>query len=76
MVVVLALLRNYGAMTHQKQDMVYIDGGFAGQTGKSKKFSLRPGNHDLEIRNSFGQTIYHQTVAVISDQTTEIKVNS
>ena len=62
--------------THEKQDKVYIDGGFAGQTSNSKKFSLCPGNHDIEIRNNFGQTIYHQTVAVISDQTTEIKLNS
>jgi hypothetical protein len=60
--------------THQKQDMVYVDGGFAGQTGNLKKFSLQPGNHDIEIRNADGMTIYHQTVAVISDRTTEIKL--
>jgi hypothetical protein len=60
--------------THEKQDMVYVDGGFAGQTGNLKKFSLRPGNHDIEIRNAFGQTIFHQTVNVISDRATEIKL--
>jgi hypothetical protein len=62
--------------THQKQDMVYVDGGFAGQTGNLKKFSLQPGNHDIEIRDAGGMTIFHQTVAVISDRTTEIKLNS
>jgi len=62
--------------THQKQDTVYVDGGFAGQTGNLKKFTLQPGNHDIEIRDAAGMTIYHQTVAVISDRTTEIKLNS
>jgi len=62
--------------THQKQDLVYVDGGFAGQTGNLKKFELRPGNHDIEIRNAEGQTVFHETVAVISDRTTEIKLNS
>ena len=62
--------------THQKQDMVYVDGGFAGQTGNLKKFELRPGNHDIEIRNTEGLTVFHETVAVISDRTTEIKLNS
>lgn len=62
--------------THQKQDMVYVDGGFAGQTAKLKKFTLQPGNHDIEVRNAEGQTVFHETVAVISDKTTEIKLNS
>ena len=62
--------------THQKQDMVYVDGGFAGQTSNLKKFTLQPGNHDIEIRDAEGMTIYHQTIAVISDRTTEIKLNS
>jgi hypothetical protein len=60
--------------THQKQDMVYVDGGFAGQAGNLKKFSLQPGNHDIEIRDGNGMTVFHQTIAVISDRTTEIKL--
>ena len=59
--------------THQKTDMVYVDGGFAGQTGNLKKFDLAPGNHDIEIRDAAGQTIFHQTVAVLAGRTTDIK---
>lgn len=62
--------------THEKQDMVYVDGGFAGQTGSLKKFDLQPGNHDIEVRDAAGQTIFHQTVAVLADKTTDIKLNS
>jgi hypothetical protein len=62
--------------THLKQASVYIDGGLAGQTEKLKKFSLKPGNHDIEIRDAEGQTLYHQTIAVLADKTTEIKLNS
>src|SRR5438067_2129553 len=38
--------------THIKDALVYIDGGYAGVSGKLKHFDLRPGNHDIELRNS------------------------
>ena len=60
--------------THIKQAAVYVDGGFAGQTDKLKKFSLQPGNHDIEIRDAAGQTLFHQTIAVIADKTADIKL--
>ena len=56
-----------------KGDSIYVDGGFAGITGKLKHFDLSPGNHDIEIRDPGGQTIYEQRVQVIADHTTEIR---
>lgn len=61
--------------THEKRDTVYVDGGYAGQTDKLKKFSLLAGNHLIEIRDVSGQVIFHQTISVILDRTTEIKLN-
>src|ERR1051326_5396747 len=40
--------------THMKSGSVYVDGGFAGPTDKMKKFNLRPGNHDIEVRDPSG----------------------
>jgi hypothetical protein len=60
--------------THMKDASVYVDGGFAGTTGKLKNFALQPGNHDIEIRNTAGQTLFHDRVHVLAGKTTEIKL--
>ena len=60
--------------THLKDASVYVDGGFAGTTGKLKDFSLRPGNHIIEVRNSTGDTLYHNRVQVLLGKTTKIKL--
>ena len=57
--------------THLKDASVYVDGGFAGMT---HKFSLQPGNHDVEVRNSAGQTLFHDRVHVLEGKTVEIKL--
>jgi len=62
--------------TELKGASVYVDGGFAGLTGKLKKFPLRPGNHNIELRDSDGRTIYQQQVAVIAGKTTDIHVKA
>jgi len=71
---------NYGELKvdphHQKNDAVYIDGGFAATISKSKKFSLRPGNHELEVRNAEGQTVLKERVIVALGQTTKVEVPS
>ena len=54
---------------------VYVDGGFAGVTGKLKEFGLSPGNHDIELRDPGGRTIFRERVQVILDKTTEIRPN-
>ncbi len=59
-------------VTHDKNASVYVDGGYAGLTAKLKKFPLRPGNHDIELRDSRGHTFYQERVQVITGRTTEI----
>ena len=43
---------------------VYIDGSYAAEIRMIKKFTMRPGNHQIELRDSDGQTVYQQQVAV------------
>ena len=69
---------NYGEVkidTHWKDASVYIDGGYAAKIRETKKFALRPGNHDIELRDSDGQTIYQQTVAVTVGHTIKLHVS-
>lgn len=60
--------------TERKDASVYIDGGFADKLAKAKKFALRPGNHDIELRDSDGRSLFQERVAVIVGKTTELKV--
>jgi hypothetical protein len=59
--------------TDHKDATVYVDGGFADKIEKAKKFALRPGNHDIELRDSDGRTLYKERVAVIVGKTTELR---
>ena len=59
-----------------KDASVYIDGGYAGPVAKMHKFSLRPGTHDLTLREPNGQTIYSQRIEVLRGKTTEIRVGA
>ncbi len=71
--------RNYGYVkldTHRTYASVYIDGGYAAKTNKTKKFALRPGNHDIELRDSNGRTFFQERVAVMVGQTTKVDVPS
>jgi hypothetical protein len=58
--------------TDRKDASVFVDGGFADKVEKAKKFALRPGNHDIELRDSDGRTLYKERVAVIVGKTTEL----
>jgi hypothetical protein len=58
--------------TDRKDASVFVDGGFADKVAKAKKYALRPGNHDIELRDSDGRTIYKERVAVIVGKTTEL----
>lgn len=62
--------------THLKDASIYVDGGYAGQTGKLKEFSLRPGNHDIEVRDSDGRMLYHDRVQVLLGKTIDIKLSA
>lgn len=68
--------RNTGGVkieTHVKGDSIFVDGGYAGVTGKLKKFPLRPGTHNIELRDRDGRTYYQERVEVIRGRTTEIR---
>jgi hypothetical protein len=58
--------------TKMKDAAVYVDGGYAGTVGELKTFQLRPGDHNLELRDHDGQTIYQEKVEVIAGKTVKI----
>ena len=58
--------------TKMKDAGVYVDGGYAGTVSQLKTFHLRPGTHQLELRNSDGQTFYQEQVTVIAGKTLTI----
>ena len=62
--------------TKAKDESIYVDGGFAGVTGKLKHFQLSPGNHEIELRDPAGRTIFRERVQVIRDKTIEIRPTS
>src|SRR5262249_53885990 len=49
--------------TDLKNAVVYVDGGFADRIEKAKKFALRPGTHDIELRDSDGRILFQERVA-------------
>ncbi len=58
--------------TDHKDASGYVDGGYAEKIRKAKKYALRPGNHEIELRDSDGRTLYKEQVAVIVGKTTEL----
>lgn len=71
--------RNYGYVkvkTHGRDASIYVDGGYAVRTKKNKEFALRPGNHDIELRDRSGRTFFQERVAVMVGQTTKVDVPS
>ena len=70
---------NYGYVklnTHGQHAAVYVDGGYAAKTHKTKKLALRAGNHDIELRDSSGRTFFQERVAIMVGQTTKVDVPS
>jgi hypothetical protein len=69
---------NYGEIkfdTHEKYADVYIDGGYAGRLKDTKKFALKPGNHEIQVRNDEGQTLFNEQVAVTVGHTTKLHLS-
>ena len=58
--------------TKAKGNAIYVDGGYAGVTGKLKKFPLERGTHTIELRDSDRRTIYQERVNVIAGKTVKI----
>jgi hypothetical protein len=55
-----------------KDALVYVDGAYAGTAGKLKKFALRTGNHDLELRDPSGHAFQKEKIDVLPGKTLEI----
>lgn len=60
--------------TDRKDAQVFVDGGYAGTAHQLKKFALRPGDHQIALRDRDGRTFYQERVAVLLGKTTKIKV--
>ena len=58
--------------TKMKDAGVYVDGGYAGTVGQLKTFPLRPGTHNIELREPSGQTIFQEKVDVLAGKTTKL----
>jgi hypothetical protein len=59
--------------SHLKEATVYVDGGYVGPIGKFKRFGLKPGNHDIEMRDVTGRVVFNERVQVLVDRTVEIR---
>jgi hypothetical protein len=70
------MAQNFGYVkikTDLKDASVYVDGGFANKIDKAKKFALRPGTHNIELRDSDGRTVFKERIAVLVGKTTELR---
>jgi hypothetical protein len=71
------MAENFGYVkieTERKDASVYVDGGFADKIDKAKKFALRPGTHDIELRDSDGRKLFQERVAVLVGKTVKLHV--
>jgi hypothetical protein len=51
---------------------VYVDNGYAGTVGDLKTFSLRPGSHDIEVRDRSGNTVLQEHINVVAGKTVKL----
>jgi len=58
----------------EKTASVFINGGFAGFSGKLKNIWLEPGAYDVEVRSGAGQ--FHKKIYVLSGKTVKLDVRS
>jgi len=58
--------------TKDKDALVYIDGGYLGPAAKTKKFDLRAGVHELELRDPGGKVMFHEKVSIVPNRTTKV----
>lgn len=60
--------------TKMKDAQVYVDGGFAGTVHQLGTFPLRPGTHNIELRDPAGQILFQQKVDVLAGKTIKLAV--
>jgi hypothetical protein len=58
--------------TKMKDAAVFVDGGYAGTVGQLKTFDLRPGVHDIELRDHDGRSLYQERIDVIAGKTLKL----
>jgi hypothetical protein len=58
--------------TKMKDAGVFVDGGYAGTVGQLKTFPLRPGTHNIELRDPSGQSIFQEKIDVLAGKTTKL----
>jgi len=53
---------------------VFVDGGYAGTVGQLKTLPLRPGAHNIELRDPSGQTVLQEKIDVLAGKTIKLAV--
>jgi len=59
--------------THLKDASLFVDSGYVGPVTKFKKFSLKPGTHDIELRDGYGSVLFDERVHVIVGKSVEVR---
>jgi len=59
---------------HLKDASLYVDGGYAAKADKAKKFAIRPGTHDIELRDASNHTFFQERVTVLIGKATKVDV--
>jgi len=55
-----------------KTDLVIVDGAYAGLAGKLKHFNLPAGNHNIEVRDNIGHSLFQERIDVIRGRTIDV----
>jgi hypothetical protein len=58
--------------TKMKDAGVYVDDGYAGTVRDLGTFPLRPGTHNIELRDPSGHTIFQERVDVLAGKTIKL----
>ena len=58
--------------TKMKDAGVFVDNAYAGTVRQLGTFPLRPGAHDIELRNPAGQTIFQEHIDVLAGKTLKL----
>jgi hypothetical protein len=58
--------------TKRKEAGVYIDDAYAGTVRQLGTFALRPGDHNIELRDASGQTIFQEHINVVVGKTIKL----
>jgi hypothetical protein len=55
-----------------KDDLVFVDGAYAGMAGKLKHFNLPAGTHSIELRDNAGHSLFQERIQVIRGRTIDV----